>query len=98
MIEYGIPRRWIVKMLHLPEEQQQQVMAALQTQAAQSQAALGQPRPDMVPGPMSASALAAASNRGEIPPEVLLAAQGGGVGGPQSAEVLSESAGATPLR
>jgi hypothetical protein len=98
MMEYGIPRRWIVKFLHLPEEQQQQMLAAQQTAAGMASASAGQPRPDMVPGPMSASALAAASNQGEIPPEVLMAAQGGGVGGPQSAEVISESAGATPLR
>jgi len=50
----------------------------------------------MVPGPMDANALAAATNQGGIPPEVLAAAQSGGTPtSPQSAERVSESVGVT---
>jgi hypothetical protein len=47
---------------------------------------------------MDAAALAAATNQGTIPPEVLAAAQGGGTpGSPQAAETVSESSGVRGL-
>src|SRR6266542_1327721 len=49
-------------------------LAQQQLAAGMASAQGGQPRPDMVPGPLSAGAAAAATNQGELPPEVLLAA------------------------
>jgi hypothetical protein len=94
LIELGLPRRVVLLLLNLPEEQQQQMLAAQQA-AAGMQAAqqVGVPRPDMVPGPMDAEQLAAATNQGEIPPEVLAAAFGTTPVTPQAAEAVSESLG-----
>jgi len=93
--EMNIPRQVIRMLLNLPEEQQVQALNQVQSQAASAQAEAGVMRPDMVPGPLSAPALAAASNQGTIPPEMLAAAGGVGPMGPQSAEQVSESAGIT---
>lgn len=95
--ELNIPRRIIRVILNLPEEQQQQVLGQLQNQAAQAQAGAGVVNPAMVPGPMNEQALAAATNQGTIPPQILAAASGMGPGGPQAVEQVSESAGITGL-
>jgi hypothetical protein len=89
--ELNIPRRIMSKILHLPEEKQAQVLGQLQNTAAQANAQAGLPRPDMVPGPLNADALAAATNQGTIPPEVLAAASGGGPMAPQAVERVSEA-------
>jgi hypothetical protein len=82
--------------MNLPEEQQQQVMANMQNQASMAQAAGGvAPNPAGVPGPMSAGALAAATNQGTLPPEVLAAAGGASPTGPEAVEAISESRGVT---
>jgi len=91
--EMNIPRRVIRQLLNLPEEQQKQVLGNIQNQAAQAQAQGGQVRSDLVPGPLSAPALAAAANTGTIPPELLAAAGSANPAGPTGAEELSESAG-----
>jgi len=91
----NIPRRVIRLLLNLPEDQQVQAYNTIQGQAAASQAQAGMVRADMVPGPLSAQALAAAANTGTIPPEVLAAAGGVGPAGPASAQQVSESAGVT---
>jgi len=94
LTEMNIPRRIIRTILNLPEEQQQQVMGNLQNQASQAQAAQGvMPGAAAVPGPLDAQALAAATNQGAIPPELLAAAQGGNPFSPQAAGQLSESRG-----
>lgn len=93
LTEMNIPRRVIRAILNLPEEQQVQALGNLQNQAAQAQAAGGQVRPDLVPGPLSAPALAAAANTGTIPPEVVATASGIGPTSPESLERVSESAG-----
>jgi hypothetical protein len=98
LTEMNIPRRVIRMVLNLPEEQQVQSFNAIQQQAAMQQAQNGQVRSDMVPGPLSAQALAAAANTGTIPPEVMAAAGGMGPAAPGAAERVSESAGSsTPL-
>lgn len=91
--EMNIPRRVIRALLNLPEEQQVQALSNIQNQAAQAQAGAGQVRSDLIPGPLSAPALAAAANQGTIPPELLAAAGGIGPAGPAAAERVSESAG-----
>jgi hypothetical protein len=94
--EMGLPRRIIRRIMNLPEEQQQQVMANMQNQASMAQAAGGvSPNPAGVPGPMSAGALAAATNQGTLPPEVLAAAGGASPTGPEAVEAISESRGVT---
>lgn len=93
LTELNIPRRVIRQILNLPEEQQIQAYNNVQSQAAQAAAGQGQLRPDMVPGPLSAQALAGAANQGSLPPEVLAAAGGTGPSAPQAAEQVSESAG-----
>ncbi len=94
LTEMHIPRRVIHSILNLPEDQQQQVMANLQTTAAQAQAQQGMtPNPASVPGPLNAQALAAATNTGEIPADIIAAAQGGSPIAPQAAEQVSESRG-----
>lgn len=93
LTEMNIPRRVIRAILNLPEEQQVQAYNNIQGQAAQAAGAQGQLRPDMVPGPLSAQALAGAANQGTIPPELLAAAGGAGPVGPAAAEQVSESAG-----
>jgi hypothetical protein len=95
LTEMNIPRRVIRALLNLPEEQQVQMMNNLQSQAGQAQAQQGQVRSDMVPGPLSAPALAAASNQGTIPPELLAAAGGINPATPGAVEQVSESAGIT---
>ena len=91
--ELNIPRKVQAQLLNLPEEMQQQALGALQTQAAQANAAAGLPRPDMVPGPLDQEQLAAATNQGTIPPEVLAAAQAGGPLSPLAVEEVSENVG-----
>jgi hypothetical protein len=93
LTELGLPRRVIIELLNLPEEQQMQQMAALQSQAAQQGAAAGVPRPDMVAGPMDPAQLAAAVNQGQLPPEIVAAAQGNTPVTPQATEAVSENAG-----
>ncbi len=95
--EMNIPRRVIRLLLNLPEEQQVQAFNAIQSQAAATQAQAGVMRPDMMPGPLNAQALAAASNMGTIPPELLAQAGGIGPGAPQAVEQVSESAGIANL-
>jgi hypothetical protein len=99
MQELNMPRKVMHKVLSLPEDQQRQAMGALQTQAAQAQAAQGVvPSPAGVPGPLDAGALAAAANQGTIPPELLAAAQGPGTpGSPQAVERVSEDVGVAGL-
>lgn len=97
LTELNIPRRIVRTILNLPEEQQQQQLAALQEQAAQVQAQAGVPRPDLVPGPLNAEALAAATNQGQLPPEVILAATGNGPGAPEAVEAISEDIGIAGL-
>jgi hypothetical protein len=92
--KFGVPRRDIAMLLHLPEEQQIQAQQAAQLQASQASAAAGVPRPDMQPGPMDPASLAAAANTGSIPPEVLLAAAGNTPVTPGAVEQVSESANA----
>ncbi len=96
LAEMNTPRRVIRLLLNLPEEQQVQAFNTIQNQAAQQSAAGGQVRADLIPGPLSAPALAAAANTGTIPPEVLAAAGSVVPGGPQAAEQISESAGISP--
>lgn len=94
LTEFGVPRATIIELLNLPEEQQAQMMAAQQAAAGMAAAQqVGVPRPDMVPGPMNAEQLAAATNQGTIPPEVLASAFGNTPTTPQAAEVVSESSG-----
>lgn len=96
LTEMGIPRRVIRALLNLPEEQQQQALANIQNQAAQAQAQQGQVRSDLVPGPLNEQALAAATNSGTIPPELLATAGSAGPAGRGAAELVSESGGITP--
>ena len=91
--ELGIPRRSLNEIITLPAQKQQMQLEQQQAMAGQASAEAGLPRADMVPGPVDAQALAAATNQGEIPPEILMAAQGAGPMGPQAAEQVSESAG-----
>lgn len=94
LTELNFPRRIIAKILALPEEQQKAALGALQNQAAGAVAAEGvTPPPGMVPGPMDDAALAAATNQGALPPELLAAAQGINPLAPDAAEQVSESAG-----
>lgn len=93
LTEMNIPRRVIRLVLNLPEEQQVQTFNTIQNQAAAAQAQNGQLRPDMVPGPLNADALAAAANTGTIPQELLAAAGGVGPAAPGAAEQVSESQG-----
>lgn len=93
LTELNTPRRIIRMLLNLPEEKQQQMLAQLQAQAAGASAAQGMVRPDLVPGPADAGALAAATNQGTIPPELLAAAMGSQPGTPEAAEAISESRG-----
>jgi len=96
LLEMNIPRRVVQMVLALPEEQQRAALGALQTQAAQAQAQAGVPRPDMLPGPMNAQALAASANTGTIPPEILAAAVGASPATPGAAEQVSEQMGVIP--
>jgi hypothetical protein len=92
--QMGVKRRDILMILNLPEEQQAQQLAAQQAAAGmQSASQLGIPRPDMAAGPLDEQTLAAATNQGTIPPEMLAAAFGNGPGTPQAAELVSESTG-----
>lgn len=92
--EFGVPRAVIATLLNLPEEQQAQMLAAQQAAAGmQAATQLGVPRPDMAPGPLDEAQLAAATNQGTIPPEMLAAAFGNTPVTPQAAEVVSEDLG-----
>jgi cytochrome c1 len=91
--ELALPKTVVATLLNLPEEQQAQQMAAQQMQAAQVGAQMGVPRADMVPGPMDEAQLAAATNQGTIPPEMLAAAFGNTPVSPQATEAVSESLG-----
>lgn len=93
LLEMNIPRRVIRAILNLPEDQQVQAYNNIQGQAAQAQAQNGQLRPDMVPGPLSAQALAGAANQGSMPPELLAAAQGSSPIQPEAAEMAGETKG-----
>lgn len=97
LTELHTPRRIIRMLLNLPEEKQQQMMEQLQAQAAGAMAGQGMVRPDMVPGPASAQALAAATNQGTIPPEILAAAQGSTPVSPEAVETVSEDIGVSGL-
>jgi hypothetical protein len=92
--ELGLSQSTIALLLNLPEEQQIQQMAALQSQAAQAGAQqAGVPNAAMVPGPLNEAQLAAATNQGTIPPETLAAAYGNTPVSPQAVETVSENAG-----
>ena len=92
--EMHIPRRVIRLLLNLPEQQQTQVLSALQQQAQAARAAAGiMPNPAGIPGPLDAQALAAAANLGTIPPEFLAGAGGATPVSPELVEQVSESAG-----
>jgi hypothetical protein len=91
--EFGIPRLALNDIITLPAEKQKQQLEAQQAAAGMASAEAGVPRPDMAAGPMDAQALAAATNQGEIPPEILMAAQGAGPMAPEATEQVSESAG-----
>lgn len=94
LTEMGMSRSTIAQILNLPEEQQIQKMGALQDQAAQANAQnAGVPAAGMVPGPLDEAQLAAATNQGTIPPEMLAAAFGNTPVTPQAAEQVSESSG-----
>lgn len=94
--ELGMRYTDIALLLNLPEEQQMQQMAALQTQAAQAGAASGVPSAASVPGPLNEAQLATSTNQGTIPPEVLAAAYGNVPGSPQAVEQVSEQLGQPP--
>lgn len=94
--ELNIPRRVIQMILALPEEQQRAALGTLQNQAAQAQAQAGVPRPDMIPGPMNAQALAQSANMGTIPPEILAAAAGASPTTPGAAETVAQQLGTIP--
>lgn len=94
LAELNTPRRIISRILNLPEDQQRQVMENLQKQQASAQVnAGGVASPGLIPGPLDAKALAAATNQGTIPPEILAAAAGTTPVSPQAVETVSKSAG-----
>jgi hypothetical protein len=90
----GLRMDEIAEIINLPDQQQVAQQQQNQQIAAQADAAQqGVARPDMVGGPLSGQALALAANQGEVPPEVLAAANGIGPGSPQAVEQVSESKG-----
>lgn len=96
LMNYGLDRSDVAELLNTPGQQQTQRMEQQQIAAAQTQAVQGAPNPAMNPGPMSASELAAVTNAGQIPPEMLQGATGTTPVSPGLAEQVSEQGGATP--
>lgn len=93
---YGLDRSDIAELLNTPGQQQTQRMEQQQVATAQGQAVEGQPNAAMNPGPLDASQLAAATNAGEIPPELLQGAASNTPVSPGLAEMVSEQGGSQP--
>jgi hypothetical protein len=91
--KFGLKRKELALLMPTPEEQQIQQLAAQQGAAGMASAQQGLVDPTMVPGPLPADELAAATNAGQVPPELIAAAQGIGPGGPLGSEILSEDLG-----
>lgn len=94
LTNYGLDRSDVAELLNNPAQKQTQRMEQQQVAAAQGAAVEGTPNPAMNPGPLDAQQLAAVTNAGQIPPELLAGAAGATPVTPDLAEMVSEQEGA----